>query len=120
RLLKGLKVPRESAQQRELDRARAAAAKAAIESVHQAQRDIEQLAHDPQNDIYADAAGRVVATYQQRIQRDASDDPQAEQLRQADMVERKFRLTGLQAEREEILNMARRRSISDETSRKLV
>lgn len=119
-LLKGLELPREPVEQREQDRARAMAAKAAIESIRQAHQAIEKLDKNPENDIYADAANRVIDAYQKRIQRDAPDDPAAEQLRQADTVERKFRLTGLQAEREEILNMARRRGISDETSRRLV
>lgn len=120
RLLKGLEVPREPAAQREQDRARVAAAKAAIEAVRKAEQDVQQERTGAEADACADAASRVIAIYQQRIKKDSPEGPHAEQLRKADTVERKLRLAGLRAERTAILDMARGRRISDATSRGLV
>ena len=45
---------------------------------------------------------------------------EAQQVRKADSVDLEFRMAALQAEREAIFHLARERSISDETARKLV
>lgn len=120
RLLKGLKLPREPAEQREQDRARVAAAEAAIESVRKEQQELQQHGSGAETDACADAASRVIAMYQRRIKQNAPDGPGAEELQKADAVERRFRLAGLRGERTKILNLARGRGISDEISRKLV
>lgn len=119
-LLKGLELPSESADRQEEDHARAAAANAAIESVRRAQHAIKKQTTPAEADVCADAASRVIAIYQRRIQEDASEDTDAARLRKADAMERKLRLTGLQAERTEVLALARKRQISDQTSRRLV
>ncbi|MGH8145628.1 MAG: Na+/H+ antiporter [Rhodanobacteraceae bacterium] len=119
RLLKGLELPREPARQREEDHARAAAASAAIESVRQAQQAIQQQTPPAEAEVCADAARRVIAIYQRRVNEGESG-VEATHLRQSDAMERKLRLAGLRGERSEILDLARSRRISDETARRLV
>jgi len=120
RLLQGLVLPEETAKLLEEDRARHDAVTAAIAAVEKAQ-------HSPQYqivdvDIYTQAAARVIAVYQLRLDRmdGAPGEREAGQLRKADQAERALRLAGLQAEREAIYKLARQSTISDETSRKLV
>jgi len=62
----------------------------------------------------------VIAIYQSRVRGGDNGDADARRLRKADAVERKLRLAGLRGERAEVLDLARHRKISDETSRKLV
>lgn len=120
RLLKGLELPEEPAPLLEEDRARQAAAAAAITAVEKAQHNLPHEASDAE--IYTSAAARVITLYQLRLNR--FDGPpstrEAEQLRKADQAERSLRLAGLQAEREVIYRLTRQAEISDETSLKLV
>lgn len=118
RILKGLELPEEPAEQLEEDRARHDAAAAAIAAIKKAQHNLSQQA--PDTDVYTDAATRVISLYQHRLDGRVSDSNQAGQLRQADQAERALRLAALQAEREAIFNLARQALISDATSRKLV
>lgn len=120
RLLKGLDLPPESSEREEEDRARAAAASAAIESVKQLQQEIQDSAPADAAGVSTDAASRVIAMYQRRIREADYDTTDADKLRKADAMERRMRLAGMQAERAEILGMARNRRISDATSRRLI
>lgn len=118
RLLEGLELPEEPAARLEEDRARGDAAAAAIAAVEKTQHDMLQ---DPADaEMMTQAATRVIAHYQYRIEGGPVTAVQARELRRADEVERALRLAGLQAEREAIFNLAREGRISDETSRKLV
>lgn len=117
RLLKGLELPEEPAEQLEEDRARNDAAAAAIAAIKNARQSLLNQATDAE--IYTDAAARIIGLYQRRLGGRAGDGG-AEQLRRADQAERALRLVGLQAERQEIFNLARQSRISDTTSRKLV
>lgn len=120
-LLRGLELSNEPIQQQEEDRARFAAANAAIESIKQVQHDIEEHTPATEVDLCTDAASRVIAIYQRRVNEGGiRNSDEAEHLRQADAVERKLRVAGLRAERTKILELARHRRISDATSRKLV
>src|SRR5574337_39759 len=119
-VLRGLELPSEDAEQQEEDRARIAAAHAAIESVKKAQHEIQEHAPAATTDLCTDAASRVIAIYQHRVRGGDSGDADARRLRKADAVERKLRLAGLRGERAEVLDLARHRKISDATSRKLV
>ena len=118
RLLQGIELPEEPAERLEEDRARHDAAVAAILAIGKTQN--EQAPETADADIYSQAAARVIALYQRRIDGGASSEGDAGQLRKADQVERALRLAGLQAEREEIFSLARHSHISDQTSRKLV
>jgi len=118
RLLHGLELPEESAENREEDMARHVAATAAIEAIEQAQYDLAHEAADA--DIYTNAATRVIAFYRRSLDNEVAGEREAGQLRKADQAERALRVAGLQAERAAIFNLARQYQISDEISRKLV
>ena len=117
KVLKGLELPYDQAGQQEEDRARRGAAIAAIAAVEHAQHVVRQHA-DAQ--ICSQAATRVIAIYQRRLERTASSGKSPGNLREAEAAERELRVAGLQAEREEIFSLARQAQISDETARKLV
>jgi CPA1 family monovalent cation:H+ antiporter len=117
RLLKGMHFPEESVEEREEALARRDAALAAVGAIERAQ--LELLHHAEDADIYANAASRVIALYQRRLDRDGSSSG-AQQVRQADEAEKALRMAGLQAERKTIFRLARLGRISDQTSRKLV
>jgi Na+/H+ antiporter len=117
-LLRGLEVPDESAERIEENLARQEAATAAIAAIETAQH---ALLHDSaEAELYSDAAYRVITLYQHRLDDHNAVDGDAEQLRKTDEIERALRLAGMQAEREEIFNLARQGRISDNVSRKLV
>jgi monovalent cation/hydrogen antiporter len=118
RILKGLELPQEPAEQQEEDLARHEAAGAAIAAITQARHSLPYKTTDA--DIYTDAAARVIGLYQRRMDGVVAGQREAGQLRQADQAERALRLAALQAERETIFNLARQSRISDATSRRLV
>lgn len=118
RLLRGLDVPEAGEDERELDLARHEAAVAAVAAVERAQHALPAALANP--DLYASAAVRVMALYEDRIQRDGSGGIDAAELRLADAAERALRLAGMQAERQRVYALARQRAISDEVARKLV
>jgi len=119
-LLHGLDVPQEPASEQEEDRARAAAARAAIESIKTAQSSLLENAGLGDIEVYANAASRVIAIYQPHIHERTREETEARRLRKADAAERALRLAALRGERAEIINLLRHHEISDETSRKLV
>ncbi len=118
RLLKGLEVPPEPAEQREEDMARRQAAQAAIAAIEKVQHALAEQGGS-ELELHAAAAVRAMEVYRRRVE-GSSVGIEAERLRQADAAERRLRLAGLRAEREEIFRLARHRRISDETSRRLV
>jgi Na+/H+ antiporter len=118
RLLKGLEVPEDTADQLEQDRARYDAAKAAIGAVEKAGHELRQAGADA--GVCADAAAHVTSLYQRRLDDGAGGAGEAGKVRETDQLERALRLAALQAERQEILKQARLAKISDETARKLV
>ena len=117
-LLQGLKLPPEPSQQEEEDRARVAAAEAAIQAIEQAQHDMGEGRGD--TDLYADAGARIMELYRQRIDGRSKTGEERALARRMDEIERKLRLAGLRAERTELYRIARSRKLSDETARKLV
>jgi CPA1 family monovalent cation:H+ antiporter len=122
RLLRGMAQQLEPAAELEADRAQTAAAEAAIQSVQRESDTIRRVGSHLDADVCAAAENRVIAAYQDRLNAHGKDvdETGAARLRQADLVERKLRLAGFQAEREAILRLARARQISDETSRRMV
>src|SRR5467141_3601895 len=117
-LLQGLKLPPEPSQQEEEDRARVAAAEAAIQAIEQAQHDMGEGRGD--TDLYADAGARIMELYRQRIDGRSKTGEERVLARRMDEIERKLRLAGLRAERTELYRIARSHKLSDETARKLV
>jgi Na+/H+ antiporter len=117
-LLKGLKLPLEPSQREDEDRARIAAAEAAIQAVQRAQNVIEEARDDA--DLYAVAGSRIMEIYRQRIDGRSKIGEEGRVARRIDEIERQLRLAGLRAERNELYRIARSRDLSDETARKLV
>ncbi|RZN35976.1 Na+/H+ antiporter [Bradyrhizobium sp. Leo121] len=117
-LLRDLELPPEPSHQAEEDRARIAAAEAAIRAIEQAQHDMGEGQIDA--DLYTDAGVRIMALYRQRIDGRSKVGQEAELAQKIDDVERRLRLVGLRAERAELYRIARSRQLSDEIARKLV
>jgi len=117
-LLKGLELPPDPSHQQEEDRVRVAAAEAAIQAVERAQHDMGEGRADI--DLYADAGARIMELYRERIDGRSKTGEERDLARRIDEIERKLRLAGLRAERQEIYSIARARKASDETTRKLV
>jgi Na+/H+ antiporter len=117
-LLTGLKLPAEPSHQEDEDRARVAAAEAAIQAIEQAQHDMGEGRGD--TDLYADAGARIMELYRQRVDGRSKTGEEGELARRIDEIERKPCLAGLRAERAELYRIARSRKLSDEIARKLV
>jgi CPA1 family monovalent cation:H+ antiporter len=117
RLLRNLEIPPEPSQQAEEDRARVAAARAAIEAVEHALR---EEAGTKINDLYPEAGARIVELYRQRIDGLSKTGDDGVHQRKLENIERRLRLSALRAERNEIFRLSRARRISEETARKLV
>jgi Na+/H+ antiporter len=117
-LLRGLNLPPEPSHQEDEDRARIAAAEAAIQAVERAQHDMVKGRGDA--DLYADTGARIMEIYRQRINGRSKTGEEGALVRRIDEIERKLRLAGLRAERDEFYRIARSHKLSDETARKLV
>jgi CPA1 family monovalent cation:H+ antiporter len=118
RLLKNLELPPDTAHQGAEDNARTAAAEAAIRAIEEAQHQMGEGRADA--DLYSDAGARIMELYRRRIDGRTKTGDERELARKIDEIERKLRLAGLGAERDEIYRNARARKISDEAARKLV
>jgi Na+/H+ antiporter len=117
-LLHNLELPSEAHGQEQEDKARAAAADAAIKAVEERQHAMGLGTHD--EDLYADIATRVMEGYRQRIEGTMKTGEEAAQLRKVDEIERALRLAGIRAEREEIFRLGRANEVSDDAVRRLV
>lgn len=118
KLLAGLDMPEEQGIAGQVELARREAAAAAVEAINRVQHSIPDDADDA--DLYAQAAVRVMALYEQRLAEHDNTSIEAETLRRADQAERELRLAGLEAERRRIFALARHHRISDEVARRLV
>ncbi|CAM5761235.1 Na+/H+ antiporter [Labrys miyagiensis] len=118
RLLKGLELPPEPSHQEEEDRARIAAAEAAIKAIERMQHDMGQ--GRPDADLYVDTATRIMDFYRQRIDGRSKTGEEADLVRRIEEIERKLRQAGLRAERDELHRIVRARKLADDTARKLV
>lgn len=119
RLLKGVELPPEPSHEAEEDRSRVAAASAAMRAIEDASHSLAEGKSNP--DVYADIAARLMAIYRGRIESRTHDDgDDVEATRLMDDIERHLRLAGLNAEREELVRLARARDIDESTARKLV
>jgi Na+/H+ antiporter len=117
RLLHGLVPPSEPAHEAEVDRARNAAAEAAIRAIEEA---LHRMAGGQSDaDLYAEAASRVMDLYRRRMEGQTSSE-NAIRIRRCDDIERHLRLAGLRAERDALFALARAHSMSDKNCRKLV
>lgn len=117
-LLKGLKLPPEPSHQEEEDRARNAAAAAAIKAVETMQHSLGAGRLDA--DLYVEVGVRIMELYRQRIEGHSKVGREADLARRIDAIERELRLAGLRAEREEFYRLLRERRVSEDIGRKLV
>jgi CPA1 family monovalent cation:H+ antiporter len=113
-----LELPPEPSHQEEEDRARIAAAEAAIRAIEEAQHDMGEGQSDA--DLYTDAGVRIMALYRQRIEGRSKVGQEAALAQKVEDIEKRLRLVGLRAERAEFYRIARSRQLSDDTARKLV
>jgi len=116
RLLRGLALPDAPEGQGEEDVARHAATAAAMAAIEQEARN---RMTDPDGTLHAEAASHVLGLYRHRLRETVPGDNHSD-AHLAEQAERMYRLTGLGAERDTILRLARRNEISDETARHLV
>jgi CPA1 family monovalent cation:H+ antiporter len=117
-LLRGLELPPEPSHREEEDRARVAAAEAAIRAIERLQHDLGEGRSDA--DIYAEAAARVMEVYRQRIDNRTKSRADRDLLLEADRIERELRLAGIRAERDEFYRLSRSKDISEDMVRRLV
>ncbi len=117
RLLKGLASVPMAGEGYEVERARVAAARAAIPAIEAASH--EMASGSASADLYAEAAARVMDLYRRRLEGPTTGED-AVRVRHTDEIERRLRLTGLQAERDTLFALARANRLSDAESRRLV
>ncbi len=117
-LLRDLELPPEPGHQREEDAARIAAAEAAIRMIERLQHELGTGRGDA--DLYADVGSRLMELYRQRIDTRSKTGDEAEQVKHLEEIERRLRLAGVRAERDEIYRLGRARKLSDDLVRKLV
>jgi len=117
-LLKGLQLPPEPSHDEEEDKARVAAAEAAIKAIEKLQHNLGEGRADA--DLYADVSARIMDLYRKRIDGHSRLGEEAVRVRQINGLERELRLAGLQAERDELYRLARSRRLPDDLVRRLV
>jgi len=116
--LRGLVLPADPRQPGAENKARTAAAEAAVHGVLQA---VESLPRRPeQRVLYEHASLRIAANYRQRLDQYADDDAAFLAPGTMDAIERELRIAGLRAEREELLSSAGSHGVKDIVVRKLV
>lgn len=115
--LQKLELPPEPSKIAEIDRARVAAAKAAVQAIEGVQRDIVGHADAA---LYAETTARILELYQQRIE-GRLQTPEAAALRpRLERIERTLRLAGLAAERDEIYRLSRAHQLEHESARRMI
>jgi Na+/H+ antiporter len=117
-LLRGLEMPAEPSYQVEEDRARVAAAEAAIAEIERVQHELAAGRRDA--DVYIAAAGRLMDFYRTRIEARSHEGEAAARARGSEDVERRMRIAAVKAERAAIFQMLRSQQIGSETAGKLV
>jgi CPA1 family monovalent cation:H+ antiporter len=117
-LLRGLEMPDEPSYQAEEDRARVAAAEAAIAEIERVQHTLAAGRRDA--DVYMAAAARVMNFYRIRIEARSRQGGAATLARESEDAERKMRLAAVKAERTVIFRMLRSQQIASQTADKLV
>jgi CPA1 family monovalent cation:H+ antiporter len=124
-VLRGLRMPAEPEAKCNEDDARLAAARAAIAALEQARRADGKVDADVDAGVDADPALRdqalanVLRLYQHRLTTAGASTSQGD-VQALRRVARAYRLLALNAERDTVLRLARRRDISDDTARKLL
>lgn len=118
--VKGLKIPGEDPRVREERKARALAAEAAIGSISDEQKRVEESGDENAVALASRIAARVMADYQQRLEAAGEEGDVPQKARAEAGTERVMRLAALRAERRELYALRRKHEINDETLRTLV
>jgi monovalent cation/hydrogen antiporter len=119
RLLRNMESAPEPTHEAELDRARVAAAEAAILAL-EAVRQQSAGAEGDDAQVYAETTTRIIELYRRRIEGHIPQSENAHRIRKSEHIERQMRVTALRAERDALFAQARADAISDATSRQLV
>ncbi len=117
-LLRGLEMPPEPSQSAEENRARIAAAEAAIAEIERIQRDLSK--DHKEADVYVVAASLIMDLYHDRIEARSQEGEAAILARRSETIERTMRVSAVKAERATIFRMLRAQEIGSETAKKLV
>lgn len=117
-LFRDLKLPPDTSEQQAEDEARVAASKAGMEAVAAAEREFTDGRSDAT--LASDAAASIMVAYRHRIETRSRPGVAADEREREDYIERKLRLAGTRAERNEIYRLVHSRRLSDETARELV
>ncbi|MFP5404795.1 MAG: Na+/H+ antiporter [Gammaproteobacteria bacterium] len=118
RLLSGLEMPDESWHRMQENRARVAAAEAAIRAIEQEHHRMARGRDDA--DLYTQAATRIMDRYRERIDGSSRTGEAADGVRRLETIERSLRIAGRRAEREEVFRLAREHELEQDAMRKLV
>ncbi len=103
------------------ERARRAAAAAAIRALEQSERDLDVAAVHARADEHAEVVARLMEDYRQQIDMHSGDAPdQVERNKKLDAIEKDLRLLALIAQREELVKLSRTHLLDEETARKLI
>jgi CPA1 family monovalent cation:H+ antiporter len=116
-LLRGIDTIDKGAHRRELQNARAVMAGAAIESLHKME---ERLENESEENIDPELLKEVSLRVIGNLRRRAEGKNDLEHALFAENLERRFRLTGLRAERAEVYHLRATQQISNETMQKLL
>lgn len=118
-LLKGVEMPPEDHAYTVEDRARKAAALAAISALEQAERDA--IGAGVRADEHAAVVARLMEVYRHQIELfSGADDNESVRNHQMEQLERELALLALTAQRTELVQLARKRLVDEETVRKLI
>jgi NhaP-type Na+/H+ or K+/H+ antiporter len=118
RVLRGLELPPEAHEAQEEDRARRAAADAAVAEIERLQH--EMAAGKPDADIYAEAATLSMEPYHRQVDGAQRTPEEADRHARIATIERRLRLAGLKAERDALFRLRRVRQIEDGTLARMV
>ncbi|WP_269714958.1 Na+/H+ antiporter [Caulobacter sp. NIBR2454] len=116
--MKGLVASIDPDRQGEEGAARVAAAKAAIRAIERAQHELPGDEADA--DLQAEAAARIMGLYRRRIDGHSREAGEAALIQKLEEIDRDLRLAALQAERDELFRLVRRRALKDDIARDLV
>jgi len=120
-LLKGVELPPDTHMHSVEERARRAAAAAAIRALEQSERDLDVAAVHARADEHAEVVARLMEDYRQQIDMHSGDAPdQVERNKKLDAIEKDLRLLALIAQREELVKLSRTHLLDEETARKLI
>jgi len=115
-----LKLPGEDPRVREERMARALTAEAALRSIAEEQKRVEETHDDNAIALASRVAARVVGDYQQRLEAAGDEGDVPEKARAEAGTERVMRLAALRSERRELFELRKSHRINDETLRALI